>query len=389
MSVQESSVPAADSLPAASWQYIESDAQLVEVLLQCKDAGVIALDTEFTRVDTYYPIIGLIQICNGQDCFLIDPLTINNPGPLAELLADPELLKVLHACPEDMEVFQSYLGVMPAPVFDTQIAAAVLGVGFSISYQTLVEHYLAISLQKDQTRSDWLRRPLSPQQLNYAALDVIHLLEAYKKQLAALAGTPRLQWVEAESRLLGKDLATLTPPEEYYKKIKGLWFMNRRQLRVMQVLCAWREVTARSEDMPRNRVVDQKALISIARGDLNSKQALQTVANMPSRQIRRYGDKLLSLLAEARETPLDECPKPVTKPGASLDKALLKRLGELVQEQGLRLGIAPELLTKRRHLEQLLRSADGQGGYRLPVELRGWREAVIGDVLLRALGEDC
>ncbi len=385
MSLNKSSLN--ESSPEPSWQYIDTDTQLVEVQHACKDTDVITVDTEFVRDTTYYPNIGLVQIYNGQDCFLIDVPTINDPTPLVELLTDTDLLKVLHACSEDMEVLQFCFGVIPAPLFDTQIAAAMLGIGFSVSYQSLVEHHLSVSLQKDQTRSNWLQRPLSPRQLNYAALDVIHLLQVYKKQRTELEARARLQWVEDESRLLGRNMATQIPPEEYYKKIRGLWLLDRRQLNTMKVLCAWREETARAKNIPRNRVVDQKVLIDIIRSNPTSKQAL--ALNMTSRQIRKYGDKILSLLTESQRISLDECPELVAKPNASLDKKLLRRLGQVVQEQARTLCIAPELLTKKRHLEKLLRSADGHGGYQLPAELSGWRETVIGDELLRTLAEDC
>ena len=159
------------------YQYVETRVQLLSAVEACKSAGVIALDTEFARFNTYYPIVGLIQIATRDDCFLIDPVALSDLEPLAPLLQNPGILKVFHACSEDLEVFQHALGVIPAPLFDTQIAAAVLGVGFSMSYQALVEHWLGVSLPKDQTRSDWLARPLTAQQLHYAALDVIHLLE--------------------------------------------------------------------------------------------------------------------------------------------------------------------------------------------------------------------
>ena len=373
--------------PSAAWQYIDTDAQLVKVHAACKDVGVIAMDTEFVRETTYYPNLGLVQIYNGKDCFLIDVLAINDHSPLAALLSDTQLLKVLHACSEDMEVFQTYLGLVPAPLFDTQIAAAMLGVGFSISYQAMVENCLSISLEKGQTRSNWLQRPLSSEQLNYAALDVIHLFQVYKKQKRELEAKSRMQWVEDESRLVGKNLASQIHPDEYYKKIKGLWALDRRQLHAMRALCAWREVTARSRNVPRNRVVEQKTLTSIAKDNPSSKQVL--AVNMTSRQINRYGDTILSLLTAAQNLPLDECPERVPRPDASLDKKLLRRLAEVVQEQARSLCIAPELLSKKRHLEKLLQSADAHGGYQLPDELSGWREAAIGETLLRTLAEDC
>jgi ribonuclease D len=370
---------------APEYRYIDTDEQLQEVVQACLAVSVIALDTEFTRTNTYYPIVGLIQIYTGAECFLIDPLSVSTIEPLKAVLEAPSLLKVLHACSEDMEVFQYALGIVPVPVYDTQIASAALGVGFSVGYQALVEHYLDISLSKDQTRSDWLVRPLTASQLDYAALDVIHLLEVYKVQLEELEGGPKLDWVEAESLGLGQGIPTVAAPEESYKKFKGLWQLSRTQLNLLKDLCTWREITAREEDIPRNRVVDQKSLISIVKEEITSKQDFQSQAGLNSRQVRKYGDVIQVIQSEAKLVPEEDCPEIVIRTDAPINNKKLKRLKRVVEERARSLSVAPELLTKRRHLEKLIRSEDEQGRYHLPVELGGWREAVIGEALLAEL----
>lgn len=370
-----------------SYTLVEDDRDLQMVVDACRGIDVIAVDTEFARFNTYYPIVGLVQIYTGTDCFLIDPVNMDDLEPLSDILVRPDLLKVFHACSEDMEVFQHALGTIPAPVYDTQIAGAVLGVGFSVGYQAMVEHYLDISLPKDQTRSDWLARPLSTQQLDYAALDVIHLLQVYLKQAQELAGTPKQQWVEAESAELGVDIPTMIDPEICYKKLKGLWQLDRRQLNVLKTLFAWREQTARKEDMPRNRVADQKALMAIARGDLSGRQAFQHVAKMTPRQVRKYADDIMFLQSEAGLVPDRDCPEKVVRDDAPVSSAKLKKLRQVVEARAKALSVAPELLIKRRHLEKLLRSEDGRGQYHLPDELAGWREEAIGADLLGALNE--
>lgn len=370
---------------APEYRYIDTDEQLQEVVQACLAVSVIALDTEFTRTNTYYPIVGLIQIYTGTECFLIDPLSVSSIDPLKAVLEAPSLLKVLHACSEDMEVFQYALGIVPLPVYDTQIASAALGVGFSVGYQALVEHYLDISLSKDQTRSDWLARPLTASQLDYAALDVIHLLEVYKVQLEDLEGGPKLDWVEAESLGLGQGIPTVAAPEESYKKFKGLWQLDRKQLNLLKDLCTWREITAREEDIPRNRVVDQKSLISIVKDEITSKQDLQSQAGLNSRQVRKYGDVIQVIQSEAKLVPEEDCPEIVIRTDAPINNKKLKRLKQVVEERARSLSVAPELLTKRRHLEKLIRSEDEQGRYHLPVELGGWRKAVIGEALLAEL----
>ncbi len=372
---------------APEYRYIDTDEQLQEVVEACLEVSVIALDTEFARFNTYYPIVGLIQIYTGAACFLIDPLSVSSIEPLKAVMEERSLLKVLHACSEDMEVFQYALGIVPTPVYDTQIASAALGVGFSVGYQALVEHYLDISLSKDQTRSDWLARPLTTSQLDYAALDVIHLLEVYKVQLEALEGGPKLGWVEAESLGLGQGIPTVAAPEDSYKKFKGLWQLNRMQLNLLKDLCSWREITARKEDIPRNRVVDQKSLVLIVKEEISSMQGFQNAAGLTSKQVKKYGDQILAIQAEARLVHEEDCPEIFVRTDAPINNKKLKRLKRVVEERALSLSIAPELLTKRRHLEKLIRSEDAQGKYHLPRELGGWRESVIGEALLAELLE--
>lgn len=369
------------------YRLIEDDAAWPDVIRACESVPVIALDTEFMRTNTYYPLVGLIQIYTGSACFLIDPLAMKSLQPLADILVRPDLLKVLHACSEDIEVFQHALGIVPAPLYDTQIAAAVLGVGYSIGYQNLVSHYLDISLPKDQTRSDWLARPLSKEQLNYAALDVIHLLQVYEAQMENLLDSPRHEWVLTESDAMGVDIPTLVAPEDSYKRVKGLWQFDRRQLNLLQVLFAWRESTAREENLPRNRVVDEKALISIVRDGLNERAALQRKAGMSPRQVRKYGDQILFLVAEAKRLPDADCPPRVLRTDTPVASSKLKKLRKVLADEAEKLQIAPELLTRRRDLEQLIRSEDASGRYSLPDELKGWREEVIGRPLLAALTE--
>jgi ribonuclease D len=366
-------------------QYIDDESQLKEVVAACLLKEVVSIDTEFARFNTYYPIVGLIQIYDGEICYLIDPLAIKDLSCFAELLVAPHVLKVFHACSEDMEVFQHCVGALPTPVIDSQIAAAALGVGFSLSYQNLVEHYLSIKVPKEETRSDWLQRPLTKGQLDYAALDVIYLLQVYQIQKDALQAAGRAHWVEEECSQLAVGLATMVEPDLIFEKIKGLSRLNRKQLSVLRSLCAWRETQARESDVPRNRIVDQKSLLIIAGENLRSKEDLQSAAGMSPRQVRKFGDNLLFLADEARLIPEDQCPPLVSKSGAKVDSKKLGILRQVVQDKAESLAIAPELLTKRRFLEKLLRSIDSNGRYELPAELSGWRKDVIGDDLIEAL----
>jgi len=365
--------------------YVENREQLQQAIDACLVTKVVSIDTEFARFNTYYPIVGLIQIYDGQMCYLIDPLVVEDLSPMVALLEASSVLKVFHACSEDMEVFQYCVNAVPDPVFDSQVAAAVLGVGNSISYQNLVVHYLSITVPKEETRSNWLQRPLTEGQLKYAALDVIYLLQVYEKQRDQLCQMQREEWVAEDCALLSIDLPTMIDPDSAYKKLKGLAKLNRKQLSVLKALCAWRETKARETNVPRNRIVDQKSLLSIAGEDILEKNGLQTRADMSPRQVRKFGADLLFLAEEAKCLPKDQYPPLVQGDGVKVDSKKMNRLREVVQIRADSLAVTPELLTKRRHLEALLRSSDGNGNYELPEALSGWRREAIGEDLIEAL----
>jgi ribonuclease D len=364
------------------YRLITNPDELPEIVARARTKKAVAIDTEFARFNTYYPIVGLVQIFDGEECCLIDPIAMPKLDPLADLLADESVVKVLHACSEDVEVFSDCLSVVPSPIFDTQIAAALLGVGFSVSYQNLVNHYLDIMVPKEETRSDWLQRPLTDSQLEYAALDVIHLLQVYELQVSALEESGRAGWVQAECATLAEDIPTQIDPDEYYKKVKNLWRLKPRQLLLLKNLCAWREMTSRERNLPRNRVVDEKALFQIAALDLKDSKSFREKAEVTSRQLRYHGEALEQLVAEADELDNSELPQALEKPAGPINNKALKSLKGLVESRAKELNVAPEMLAKRRHLEQFIRSEDEAGNFHLPSALMGWRQDIIGNLLL-------
>lgn len=364
------------------YRLVTNAEELPEIVARCRTKSAVAIDTEFARFNTYYPIVGLVQIFDGEECVLIDPIAIPELGPLSDLLADESVVKVLHACSEDVEVFSDCLGVVPKPIFDTQIAAALLGVGFSVSYQNLVNHYLEIMVPKEETRSDWLQRPLTTSQLDYASLDVIHLLRVYELQAAELENSGRAGWVQAECASLAEDIPTQIDPNEYFKKLKNLWRLRPRQLHLIQRLCAWREETAREKNLPRNRVVDEKALFQIAALGLKDSKAFRDKAEVTSRQLRYHGEALEALVAETDQLNESDLPNALDKPSGPVNNKALKSLKQVVESRAKELNVAPEMLAKRRHLEQFIRSEDEAGQYHLPQALKGWRQEIIGDLLL-------
>ena len=344
----------------------------------------VALDTEFMRVDTFYPIAGLIQIGDGERAYLIDPLTIDNWQPLSDLLENPAVVKVLHACSEDLEVLLRLTGSLPAPLFDTQLAAAYLNLGFSMGYSRLVKEVLDLDLPKGETRSDWLQRPLSETQISYAAEDALHLAEVYVLLRPRLSDE-KYAWVLEDGAELVANLRREVDPYEVYREAKLAWKLSPAQLAVLREICAWREQQARARDLPRNRVVREHALWPLAKTQPDNLVALARIEDMHPRTVRQDGEFLLDMIKRAASLPPEQWPPAVPEPLPVEAAALIKRLRAIGQAEAERLNIAPELMLRKKTLEALLKSGFPNGPYHLPDSLRGWRRELMGQALLDSL----
>ena len=236
------------------YEIISSNERLAELCEKLQSQTVLALDTEFIRVNTFYPKPGLIQLSDGISAFLLDPLSIDQWQPLLNLLTAPDIVKVLHAGSEDLILFLDFFGCLPQPFFDTQKAAAFLGHGPSISYLNLVKTLIGVELDKGETRSDWLQRPLTSQQLHYAALDVKYLPSLYQQLVAELVSKNRLTMVEEECELM-RQLALATEQqdnwEDLYRQMGAAWRLDARQLGALKSLCLWREAAQQAENLDR------------------------------------------------------------------------------------------------------------------------------------------
>ena len=267
-------------------------------------------------------------------------------------------------------------------MFDTQVAAAILGGSYSLGYQDLIKDALGVNIPKGETRSDWLQRPLTESQCHYAALDVSYLPQVYELQQRELSQMKRLAWVAEDCDRLVSQQRKQTKSDEYYLKVKSAWKLDRRQLLVLQTLCSWREEIAKKLNRPRNWIVAEQALVAIARERITDKTGLSSKADMTPRQIRNYGDQLLDLSREARLVPEHDCPELLERPAPRESGPMLRSLRELVNSKADELQIVPEVLAKKAQLQELLRSGSEAGDYNLPSALQGWRRDVIGQELL-------
>ncbi len=362
-------------------QWIRDDASLAQQCRDWKQRPYLALDTEFMRVDTFYPAAGLVQVGDGERTWLVDPLLIRDWSPFAAVLEAPAVVKVFHACGEDLEVFQRLTGSLPQPLFDTQLAAAYLGMAHSMGYSKLVKELLDVDLPKDETRSDWLQRPLTDMQVRYAAEDVQHLAEIYLKLDARLSDEKRA-WLLADGADLVRNQTRVSDPQEAYRDVKLAWKLAPAQLAVLRELCVWREEQARLRNRPRNHVLREHTLWPLARLQPRDKVALARIEDMHPRTVRQDGDSLIALIAHAAALPPETWPEALPEPLPREVSALLKQLRAIGQREAERLDMAPELMLRKKVLEALIKTGYPNGPYRLPDSLQGWRRDLMGQALL-------
>ncbi|MEX6502578.1 ribonuclease D [Pseudomonas zhanjiangensis] len=364
--------------------WIRDDASLAQHCASWRGLSFVAVDTEFMRVDTFYPIAGLLQVSEGERAYLIDPLLIEDWRPFAALLEDPAVVKVLHACSEDLEVFLRLTGSLPTPLFDSQLAAGYLNLGFSMGYSRLVQAVLDIELPKGETRSDWLQRPLSETQVSYAAEDVLHLAQIYLALRQRLSAEKNA-WVLEDGAELVANLRREVDPDEAYREAKLAWKLSRQQLAVLRALCAWRERQARARNQPRNRIIREHSLWPLARTQPDNLVALARIEDMHPKTVRQDGETLLQLIKDAAALPPSDWPEALPEPLPVEASALLKKLRAIGQREAERLDIAPELMLRKKTLEALLKTGYPDGPYQLPDALRGWRRELMGQALLDCL----
>lgn len=364
--------------------WIRDDDSLARHCAQWQTLPFVALDTEFMRVDTFYPIAALLQIGDGASAWLIDPLLIKNWQPLSALLENPAVVKVVHACSEDLEVLLRLTGSLPAPLFDTQLAAAYLNLGFSMGYSRLVQEFLGIELPKGETRSDWLQRPLSETQISYAAEDAVHLAEVYAILRPRLSDE-KYAWVLDDGAELVANLRRETDPYEVYRDAKLAWKLSRAQLAVLRELCAWREREARARNLPRNRIVREHSLWPLAKTQPDNLVALARIDDMHPKTVRQDGEFLLDLIKSAGSLPPEQWPPALPEPLPIEAATVLKSLRAIGQQYAEQLDMAPELMLRKKTLEALLKSGYPAGPYQLPDSLRGWRRERMGQALLDSL----
>ena len=333
---------------------------------------LVALDTEFIRERTFYPQLALVQLAVPGEILLVDPLVPGMAEPLARLLRDDRVTKLMHSASEDLQALQRGCGALPAPLFDTQVAAAMCGLGAGLGYQKLVEQVTGIVLAKGETRSDWLRRPLSDSQCEYAADDVRHLHAVHAFLAPKLAALGREAWLQSDAdRALRQAANDVDDPNPHLAVRSAQSLDAEGQARLRRVL-RWRDAEARRSDRPRSWILDNELAVSLARRPPRSDSEFHaTLDRHPKAPRRARGDlwAVLSapLAADDRDLPLAQA--------EAFDKQTLRQMQDAVAAQAQALDVPEGLLCARRHLEALL---EGRGW---PDALAGWRRTLLEPVL--------
>ncbi|WP_419810389.1 ribonuclease D [Bacterioplanoides sp.] len=365
-------------------QWIDNNSALADICQQWLSEPYLAVDTEFVRTTTFYPKAGLIQVTSSQGDFLIDPLAISNWQPLKDVFLHPLVVKVFHACAEDLEVCQRLVGCVPEPLADSQHAAALVGKGASMGFQRLVADVLNVDLPKGETRSNWLERPLRPEQIQYAVADVHYLYRIYPKLVQQLKTLGRESWLAEDCQRMVDQANTPESLSGYFRRVKLAWKLRSQELFVLQQLAAWREQQARERDVPRNKVIDDTSMWNIARFKVKNRDQLIRSGMKPA-SVKADGGDILKLVAQALELDKSHWPKQLERPLSPEAGQWLKELKVVINEQAEVLQLPAEILVRKKPLEALLRSALPHGKGELPELLCGWRQEIIGERLLQKL----
>ncbi len=355
---------------------ISDPAELAALCERLRSEPFVTVDTEFMRERTYYPELCVVQLAGESEVAVVDAQAEGmDLAPLGDLLADPAVIKVFHAARQDVEIFLLRFGAVPAPIFDTQVAAMVAGFGDQASYDSLVRGLVGVSLDKAHRFSDWAARPLSEAQIEYAAADVTHLRVVYRKLREKLLAEGRLDWVAQEMDALLDPRGYVTEPADAWLRLKPKT-ANRRYLAMLRAAAAWREAEAQRIDIPRGRLVKDESLLELAANAPTTADALARTRGVSEGFARgKSGMGLVAAMIEAAKLPESEWPEPLEgRKGAGASPGTVALLKVLLAAAAEAHNVAPKLLADTEDLERL--AAEHEPDIRA---LSGWRREVFGE----------
>lgn len=352
---------------------VQEAAQLEQLCARLAGSPWVALDTEFTRESTYYAKLGLLQVANANVVACVDPLAVDL-APLLDVLYDPAILKVLHAGRQDLEVLHDLRSQILQPLFDTQIAAALLGYPAQVGYASVVESIAGVKLPKLHTRTNWDKRPLTEAQVQYAADDVKYLRNVYGELERQLEQRDRLAWLAEECAALADPALYRNDPETAYARLNPGRAIPPAAQPLLKALAGWRERTAQTHNRPRGWIATDADLIEIARAAPNDRESLDRLDRVSAGLRQKHAEEILDVVAQNSLAS----PQRIwleSPPSTPAEQALLKRMQDRVNAIARAQKISPEIVATRRSVFLLMRDSAG------PLS-RGWRYELVGRELL-------
>ncbi|MFC3120545.1 ribonuclease D [Agaribacter flavus] len=365
--------------------YIDSDPALASLCQRCQSLDYIMLDTEFVRTKTLYPLLGLVQIFDGEKIYLLDPKSVKNLSPLADLLTDKTVMKVIHSCSEDLDALKHNVGAYPTPLFDTQIAAGFLNIGNSIGYANLVEKICHVSLDKTESRTDWLARPLRKEQLRYAAADVSYLYIVFENLFEQAKQNNLIDAILSESEGMIKKKQCAIPNDDAYMNVGNNWKLNGKQLLALKLLAQWRLEKAQESNTSINFIMRENCMFEIAMRLPQSPNALSRIHGITPKQLRVYGQLILDMIAQLETAEEHTYPHRIERLiEFPKYKKAVSELKKTITDVSSSTGIPEPMIASKKQINDLLKwcwfaNCDFEKRGIKPDLLMGWRRTLLLD----------
>lgn len=362
--------------------YVTTEDELAVLCEKLKSCEVLALDTEFVRERTYFHRLGLIQVAGDDICAVVDPILISDIGPFLEIITNPKVVKIFHAARQDLEILVRLSGQVITPVFDTQVAAALVGWGAQISFARIVQKVTGKKINKTETYTDWCRRPLRQSQIDYALDDARFLLPVYERLGQVLKKMNRQDWIQAEFAKLEKpQVYDLPDPRRQFLKIKNVRNLKRKNLAVMVELAAWREEEAIRRDSLPKSVVRDEPLLEIARSLPEKPDDLANIRGFHRKEVSKSGTAILDAVKKGLAMPEDQIPELPEFDGYSTGKGVEELLAAFIQIRSEELKIEPSVLAHRKRIHDFVKCFERKENLDEHFLMQGWRKEYVGDLL--------
>ncbi|MEE2986785.1 MAG: ribonuclease D [Nitrospinota bacterium] len=366
--------------------YITTREELNSLCERIKSCDTLALDTEFVWETTYYHRLGLIQVAGSGVFAAIDPILVKDLTPFLNLVKKTDIVKVFHAAKQDLEILHRLCGEVIRPVFDTQIAASLVGWGSQISFAKIVQKVTGKKIDKAETYTDWCRRPLSKNQIDYALDDVRYLVPVYDKLKKVLRKMDREEWVKGELKFLEKPETFAGPePDRHYLKIKNIRNLQPRNLAVLNELAFWRDAEARKRDTLPKSVVRDEPLVEIARILPKDLETLSAIRGMGRKEVKKSGQQIFEVIQKGLKIPEDQYPLLPQPDGYSPQRGVEELLAAYVQIRAEELKIEPSVLADRKQIHNFVKCYELGDDVKKHYLFQGWRKDSIGSCLYSIL----